>query len=678
MSPYPAHDASLAACTATVMLRPYQKEVLQQMKALYAQGTHRILVPMATGMGKTTVFSHVPSAFPELAKRGTLVLVHREELVRQAQAQLTRCGLKVGIEMRGERSSASDDAVVASVQTLGYRRGAGGMARLRQLVERPPGIVIVDEAHHMTEPGLYNRILNGETNSQAVRAVLTPEAFELGMGSKCGGKTRGGALVAGFTATPDRADGKALTPFFDAVCAPLDLAWGILGGHLVNIIVDTDTLACLRRRGQTTLRCSGPAFLFLPFPSHTDIKVRGSTVGGRDFDSAELSAAVNTSARNEAIVRALKHMPQRLPPSTGVHHLTLGGSDGGGGDSGGGSTAEQAMAQLERPTCTLCFCASVEHAHDLARVLSDAGMPAAAVDGTTPLEERRAIIERFRAGDLAVVTNFGVFTEVHITNVQQGFDAPHVNTVVMARPTMSQPLFMQMIGRGTRPAPGVLDSLYSAEGPMSAELRRSAIDKSHKPWMRLVDVVDNCGKHKVKTAGSVLGLHPLFFGRKDGDSTPTSMANVLEQLAQMKAKANLTDVMDFAELQVRIKRSWLVPATTDTTSTISGMLSLKDLKIGTRVKGVKVQIVSVGTDKAIKDPRLSWRDVRLEMSGGAGLIVEGDLTWSWRAHQAKDVNDDQLYCGAWYTLAARVKKVIAETRTVWVHHCRLELCDDER
>eukprot|EP00611_Tribonema_gayanum_P018330 TRINITY_DN3141_c0_g2_i3.p1 TRINITY_DN3141_c0_g2~~TRINITY_DN3141_c0_g2_i3.p1 ORF type:complete len:493 (-),score=121.37 TRINITY_DN3141_c0_g2_i3:766-2244(-) len=491
-------------------------------------------------------------------------------------------------------------------------------------------------------------------NAQPVALTSTccpASCAELGMGSKCGGKTRGGALVAGFTATPDRADGKALTPFFNAVCEPLDLAWGILGGHLVNIVVDT-----VRTRVDLA-----------------DVKVRGSTVGGRDFDGAELSAAVNTSARNEAIVRALKHMPQRLPPSTGVHHLTLGSTDddsGGGGGGGGGSTAEQAMAQLERPTRTLCFCASVEHAHDLARVLSDAGMPAAAVDGTTPLEERRAIIERFRNGDLAAVTNFGVFTE--------GFDAPHVNTVVMARPTMSQPLFMQMIGRGTRPAPGVLDSLYSAEGPTSAELRRSAIDKSHKPWMRLIDVVDNCGKHKVKTAGSVLGLHPLFFGRKDGDSMPTSMANVLEQLAKMKAKADLTDVMDFAELQVRIKRSWLVPATTDTASTKSGMLSLKDMKIGTRVKGVKVQIVSVGTDKAIKDPRLSWRDVRLEMSGGAGLIVEGDLTWSWRAHQAKDVNDDQLYCGAWYTLAARVKKVMSETRTVWVHHCRLELCDDDR
>jgi hypothetical protein len=60
-----------------------------------------------------------------------------------------------------------------------------------------------------------------------------------------------------------------------------------------------------------------------------------------------------------------------------------------------------------------------------------------------------------------------------------------------------------MIGRGTRPLPGVLDHLYdhaaeSAAGgaEIAAMARRAAIAASAKPWMRLIDVVDNVGKHK--------------------------------------------------------------------------------------------------------------------------------------------------------------------------------------
>jgi superfamily II DNA or RNA helicase len=83
----------------------------------------------------------------------TPVLTHglrREELVWQAQAQCARCGLRAGVEMRDHRSAASDDVVVASVQTVGARRsgasgGRGGLERLQQYVHAPPAIVIVDE-----------------------------------------------------------------------------------------------------------------------------------------------------------------------------------------------------------------------------------------------------------------------------------------------------------------------------------------------------------------------------------------------------------------------------------------------------------------------------------------------------------------------------------------------------
>lgn len=67
------------------------------------------------------------------------------------------------------------------------------------------------------------------------------------------------------------------------------------------------------------------------------------------------------------------------------------------------------------------------------------------VTGTTPKKEREAILERFKSGDTEVVANVGVLTT--------GFDHPALDTIVLARPTMSLALYYQMVGRAIRPYP---------------------------------------------------------------------------------------------------------------------------------------------------------------------------------------------------------------------------------
>lgn len=69
----------------------------------------------------------------------------------------------------------------------------------------------------------------------------------------------------------------------------------------------------------------------------------------------------------------------------------------------------------------------------------------AIVTGTTPKKERNRIIDGFKRGTIPVVCNVGVLTT--------GFDYPELETVVIARPTMSLALYYQMIGRATRPHP---------------------------------------------------------------------------------------------------------------------------------------------------------------------------------------------------------------------------------
>jgi superfamily II DNA or RNA helicase len=99
----------------------------------------------------------------------------------------------------------------------------------------------------------------------------------------------------------------------------------------------------------------------------------------------------------------------------------------------------------------LLFTPTVALAYAMAETFRAAGIAAEALDGTTPLATRRAILQRLHAGETRVVANCAVLTE--------GFDEPSVNCIIVARPTQSAPLYQQMLGRGTRTYPGKTDCL---------------------------------------------------------------------------------------------------------------------------------------------------------------------------------------------------------------------------
>jgi superfamily II DNA or RNA helicase len=102
----------------------------------------------------------------------------------------------------------------------------------------------------------------------------------------------------------------------------------------------------------------------------------------------------------------------------------------------------------------IVFAASVAHSKALARVLcelSGDSSCAVSLDGTHKLEERAVVIERFRKGDVQVLVNCSLFTE--------GFDVPEIALVAIARPVLSRSFYAQMVGRGTRIAPGKQDLL---------------------------------------------------------------------------------------------------------------------------------------------------------------------------------------------------------------------------
>ena len=100
---------------------------------------------------------------------------------------------------------------------------------------------------------------------------------------------------------------------------------------------------------------------------------------------------------------------------------------------------------------TFVFATGVKHSIALCQQFHAAGISAAHVAGNTPKEERVSILARFKAGSIQVIINCQVYTE--------GVDVPDVGCIVLARPTKSLPMYLQMVGRGMRAVSGKTDCI---------------------------------------------------------------------------------------------------------------------------------------------------------------------------------------------------------------------------
>ena len=144
------------------------------------------------------------------------------------------------------------------------------------------------------------------------------------------------------------------------------------------------------------------------------LDTEGVHTRGGEFIESELQAAVNTRDQNERIVR-------------------------------------ETIALAGDRRSWLFFCCGVDHARDVCAVLQREGIAAECVTGDTPKKDRERIISEFKAGRLRALTNANVLTT--------GFDHPSVDLIAMMRPTLSPGLYVQMAGRGMRPAEGKTDCL---------------------------------------------------------------------------------------------------------------------------------------------------------------------------------------------------------------------------
>jgi superfamily II DNA or RNA helicase len=206
---------------------------------------------------------------------------------------------------------------------------------------------------------------------------------------------------------------------------------------------------------------------------------------------------------------------------------------------------------------SIAFTSSVRHAELCCDIFNRhrAGM-AAWICGTTPEDDRRSILKKFKAGEIQVLANVGIATE--------GFDAPNAEVVIMGRPTKSRALYTQCIGRVLRPLAGVLDGMHSAFE------RQDAIASSAKPAATVLDFVGNSGKHKLMTTADVLGgkydeeTRDLAVADTRNSSSPVRMADALK-----KAQKAIQDRIEAQKRAEAARRAKLIAEVKFSTRNIS-------------------------------------------------------------------------------------------------------------
>jgi len=104
--------------------------------------------------------------------------------------------------------------------------------------------------------------------------------------------------------------------------------------------------------------------------------------------------------------------------------------------------AERLKELVSEDKQVLYFAPNISQSKLMCAIILALGGIAAHVDGSTPVEYRRDVIAKFKAGKIKCICNVNVFTT--------GFDAPNIDVVFIARPTRSIVLHQQMIGRGMR------------------------------------------------------------------------------------------------------------------------------------------------------------------------------------------------------------------------------------
>ena len=313
------------ATSITIAPRYYQTDAIKAVDDDIAAGFRRTLVAMATGSGKTIVFAMIIAQRHQQYHGRAVVLVHRDELAQQALEKLAMVNPTASLGLvKAEDDHLWAETVVASVQTLAR---PNRMQRFLTAINKTGGIhtIVLDEAHH-SEANSFNQVL-GQLG-----------AFD---------GHHQNLITLGFTATPERADGKALGATWEKISYSKDMISLIKEGYLcdvrgLTVKLDTLDLAHVKK------------------------------TGGDYADGALGEALENADAPEHVLESYLEH---------GENRKFIG------------------------------FTPTVRLAEEMAEVFRNAGVNATAISAKTSKDERRDAIKKLASGQVQGIFNAAVLTE---------------------------------------------------------------------------------------------------------------------------------------------------------------------------------------------------------------------------------------------------------------------------
>lgn len=136
---------------------------------------------------------------------------------------------------------------------------------------------------------------------------------------------------------------------------------------------------------------------------------------------------------------------------------------------------------------TIAFCVSKAHAKAVAAEFVSAGVTAVSIDADTPANEREVLIDKFERGEIRILTSINVLAV--------GFDSPVASCAIMARPTQSRGLSVQMDGRVIRNFSGKKDAVildHAANVLRFGSIKNFSIEKSIAALYRSSHPTNNC------------------------------------------------------------------------------------------------------------------------------------------------------------------------------------------
>lgn len=184
-----------------ITLRDYQVKGVNDIRKNIRAGHQVICFQGPTAMGKTRIFSYITHGAAQ-KNNSVWILVHRKELLKQASKSIGDLGVNHGL-ISPSFTSTFDPVQIASIDTL----------KNRYLRYSPPQLIIVDEFHHCISP-TWRKVLDYYISR--------------------------GTIILGFSATPNRLDGKGLGKQAGGICDSLVL------GPQPQILIDGGYLAAPR------------------------------------------------------------------------------------------------------------------------------------------------------------------------------------------------------------------------------------------------------------------------------------------------------------------------------------------------------------------------------------------------------------------------------------------------